>query len=406
MRGRQRITLLGGKSVLQENKDRKQQVRTEIQNEDANQILNTPKDDYVEYILSEYGYGRVNINLDDAELDVEDYSADANASIIIPVRGEVDVLKYDPQSSRMKSYQAEVIPSAGDKDVYELHIDLPHPGTRRGWNKERVDKAASKVTEYIEDLWPNLEGDFEQFESQLETYAADQFEKRRKEAREQREAFGNSKFPLRKRDDTPETFSIKPPDRREKIELPEVKTDTASDPVPTVPDGTYQDILQAIHDIGNGFQQSPGLFRDYGEEDLRDFVRVFLEMNFESGTATAETFNKEGKTDILLKAADGTNVFVAECAFWSGKSKFQDKIDQLFGYLTWTDSKAAVVLFVDQQEMETIAGRIEEGAEEYDPVGELEDRVEKGWWQYTANFPDDPEREIDLAVLAFHIPAE
>lgn len=99
-------------------------------------------------------------------------------------------------------------------------------------------------------------------------------------------------------------------------------------------------------------------------------------MNFESGTATAETFNKEGKTDILLKAADRTNVFVAECAIWSGKSDFQDKIDQLFGYLTWTDSKAAVVLFVDRQEMETIAGRIEEGVEEYDSVGELEERVE------------------------------
>lgn len=82
------------------------------------------------------------------------------------------------------------------------------------------------------------------------------------------------------------------------------------------------------------------------------------------------------------------------------------KIEQLFGYLTWTDSKAAVILFVDRENMETIAGRIEDGAEEYEPVDGLVDHVEKGWWQYTAYFPSDPEREIDLAVLAFHIPGE
>lgn len=128
-------------------------------------------------------------------------------------------------------------------------------------------------------------------------------------------------------------------------------------------------------------------------------------MNFEAGTATGETFNKEGRTDILLRAKDGTNVFVAECAVWNGKEKFKDKVDQLFGYLTWRDSKAAVVLFVDRQEMEPVREQIEEGAEEHEAMDELVDRPDESWWQYQTHFPDNPEREADLAVQAFHIPS-
>jgi hypothetical protein len=392
--------------ILNENKERKRSAREEIQKEDAKTILNAEKGDYLDYIVDEYRYKDANFNLDKVQIDVESFSANADVTLIIPVSGNLEVLEYEPQRSLMKDYTADVEPVSGEGKVYELHIDLPKPGRRRDWTEERIEREVESVKEYIETDWGRLQGDIEEFNDQLRSHAEQEFEKRREEAREKRELFGQVDYPLRHRSDTPDTFSIETPERREMIQKPEPEGDTALDPVPTVPEETYNEILEAVNDIGRGFERSPHLFNEYGEEDLRDFIRVFLEMNFESGTATGETFNKEGKTDILLRTDDGTNVFVAECAVWDGEKYFKSKIDQLFGYLTWRDSKAAVVLFVDRKDMESVREKIEGGAEEHETISELVERQNESWWQYRAHFPDDPDREVDLAVLAFHIPSE
>lgn len=406
MFGSNTIDLFAEESITQENRERKRQAREEIQAEDADKILNTEKDDYVDYIVNQYQYGRATINVDDAQIDPNSYANDADVTLIVPMTGNTDVLEYKPQTSRMKSYTARIESVPGEEHVTELHIDLPSPGGRRSWTEDRIEKEVDNVIDYIETDWDRLQNDIENFDGELRRHAESKFEERRREAREAQEMFGSVDIPLRKRDDTPETWSIDPPERRATIQKPEAEAETAGQPAPTVPEDTYNDILEAVNDIGTGFERSPRLFQDYGEEDLRDFVRVFLEMNFESGTATGETFNKDGKTDILLRASDGTNVFVAECAVWSGKEGFKDKIDQLFGYLTWRDSKAAVVLFVDRKNMESVRDQIEDGAEEHDAVNELVDQSDESWWQYQAQFPDNPDREADLAVLAFHIPSE
>jgi hypothetical protein len=62
------------------------------------------------------------------------------------------------------------------------------------------------------------------------------------------------------------------------------------------------------------------------------------------GQATGETFNFQGKTDILIRV-DEKNVFIAECKFWKGEKVFIGTIDQLLSYLSWRDTKAAVIVF-------------------------------------------------------------
>ena len=79
------------------------------------------------------------------------------------------------------------------------------------------------------------------------------------------------------------------------------------------------------------------------EEQIRDLILVDLNGHYE-GDATGETFNNQGKTDILIRA-DGKNVFIAECKFWEGQKALHTAIDQILGYLTWRDTKAALLLF-------------------------------------------------------------
>jgi hypothetical protein len=67
---------------------------------------------------------------------------------------------------------------------------------------------------------------------------------------------------------------------------------------------------------------SPHAFSAMGEEDQRSHFLVQLNGAFQ-GQATGETFNFQGKTDILICiCVDGKNTFIAECKFWKGEKSF------------------------------------------------------------------------------------
>jgi hypothetical protein len=97
------------------------------------------------------------------------------------------------------------------------------------------------------------------------------------------------------------------------------------------------------------FERLPSTYAGKDEESLRDHLILQLEPRFEY-SSTGETFNKSGKTDILVRHQK-SNIFVAECKFWGGAKKHFETIDQMLSYLTWRDSKTAIVYFMDTKEM-------------------------------------------------------
>jgi len=90
-------------------------------------------------------------------------------------------------------------------------------------------------------------------------------------------------------------------------------------------------------------ERSPSAFKNMQEEDIRQHFLVQLNGQYE-GQATGETFNLEGKTDILIRV-EGKNIFIAECKFWKGPESLKKAIDQLLDYTTWRDTKTAIVVF-------------------------------------------------------------
>ncbi len=62
------------------------------------------------------------------------------------------------------------------------------------------------------------------------------------------------------------------------------------------------------------------------------------------GTATGETFNKRGKTDIYIPF-DNKFGYIGECKIWHGIKKFNEAIEQLFSYMTWRDTKTSLIIF-------------------------------------------------------------
>jgi hypothetical protein len=94
-------------------------------------------------------------------------------------------------------------------------------------------------------------------------------------------------------------------------------------PEPALAQSDYEEILDIMKNMTRVMELSPHAFLEMDEEALRSHFLVQLNGAYE-GDATGETFNFQGKTDILIRK-DGKNVFVAECKFWKGEKAFLDR---------------------------------------------------------------------------------
>lgn len=166
---------------------------------------------------------------------------------------------------------------------------------------------------------------------------------------------------------------------------------------------TYLQVLQVLRRIGRSFETKPNNYIDKDEEGIRDAFLPVLETYFESCTATGETFNRNGKTDLLVRHTDGTNIFIGECKFWKGSKHLSDAINQLFDrYITWRDTNAAMIIFVKQDNITDIIRKIKKTCESHEYFVKHAGSHEDNSFSYIFHLPNDSERMISLEVLVFH----
>lgn len=156
------------------------------------------------------------------------------------------------------------------------------------------------------------------FNDSLEALLSQAFDDRKTQLLKKHDVISALGIPVRKATGTPSTFSV--PAKRTPVISSKPKPEVTAKgykPEPTLDDAIYRQILKIIHDVGKQFERLPSTYAGKDEEHLRDHMLLILEPNFE-GSATGETFNKKGKTDILLRH-ENSNVFVAELKYWHGK---------------------------------------------------------------------------------------
>jgi hypothetical protein len=128
---------------------------------------------------------------------------------------------------------------------------------------------------------------------------------------------------------------------------------------------------------------------------------VTLSPHFES--VTGETFNKQGKTDILIRH-QGMNVFIGECKFWRGARQHATTIDQILSYLTWRDSKAAILYFIKNTKLDPVLNQIADETLKHAAFVERKGSPSEGWLDYRFHLLNDDTRNVYLAILCFHFP--
>jgi hypothetical protein len=102
-------------------------------------------------------------------------------------------------------------------------------------------------------------------------------------------------------------------------------------------------------------ERTPSVAAKAKEEEIRDLLLVGLNAQFQRD-AGGELFNGAGKTDILIRVED-RNIFIGECRVWSGPKTMDDALEQLFGYLVWRDTKAAILLSIRNKDVSAVMAR-------------------------------------------------
>lgn len=313
----------------------------------------------------------------------------------IPFDGDESLLKVQPSS--WLSWQ----PSVYTKNGYVCFDIVAFDPN----DSEVIRRDAENTLGALRQLSGFVVSDVSQFNSALKHEAREAVRSRKQRFMQKNNLLASLGVPIRKRSDVSETFAI--PARREPRKIvfpkPEVR-DSNFKPEPALDATNYREILKVIYDTGKTWERLPSTYRDKGEEDLRDHLIMMLSPHFSlEGTVTGETFNKDGKTDILVRW-QSHNVFVAECKFWGGEKRYLETIDQLLGYLTWRDSKAAVILFDRNKDISASLKAIESATPSHSNYLGSIGKNEEGWFDYRFHIRGDRNREVRIAVLVFHFP--
>src|SRR5690606_31685277 len=218
------------------------------------------------------------------------------------------------------------------------------------------------------------------FNSSLKSNLNSVFSKRKNALLNKNNLMSSLGVPLKRKNSTTNTFSVPKPQLKEKIKISKpVVTEKGFKPEPTLNEESYRHILKLINDVGKNFERLPSIYKGKGEEDLRDHILMTLDPNFELGSASGETFNKSGKTDIQLRY-DSSVIFIAECKFWSGEKGYLNTISQLLNYLTWRDTKASVILFVKQKDFSSILEKVKTSTENHENFLSYVNNTDENWF--------------------------
>ena len=87
-----------------------------------------------------------------------------------------------------------------------------------------------------------------------------------------------------------------------------------------------------------------------------------------------------------------------------GPKAFTETIDQILGYLSWRDTKAAIILFVRNKNFSDVLAQIVPVVEDHPSHKKTLTNPDETDFRFVFGQRDDPNREIHLAVLVFPVP--
>jgi hypothetical protein len=389
----------------------RQQLMAEIEAMDGDRLLNTSVADLCEYferkywvdvpvlrindIVADQGETQFDISQDPMRPFIDRshpvYQKGTAIEVSIPFEGDAKAFKIQPTSFTSNPPCGEVRGSA---------VVLTFEGT--DLTTEAVSREIKGALSNIEGYLTTLRGDAKGLNAQLRPLATGAIERRREKLLRDRNLLASLGFRMKERQGAPRTY-VAPEVRRKLSPVMPQATSVPFKPEPTLSSPDYDHILDVIQGMVQVMERSPSAFVSMDEAALRSHFLVQLNGHYE-GQATGETFNYDGKTDILIRS-EGKNIFVAECKFWRGPKKLTETIDQLLGYSCWRDTKVAVILFNRNKDFSKVVEAIPEVVRAHANCKRYVGRQSETNFRFVFAHRDDRNREMVLTVLAFDVPS-
>lgn len=407
------MKLYSGNSFELFSGEHKNKIRHEIESQSENYILNVNLDDYVNFLFQkerldvpELRLGEIFVDSSEREIPgsrfpldflISDKSRKIKKRVIIyhiPYQGDIKLLQLRPNPFVLMTYEVEIdhVQRCMLIEVIDFYND-----------PVRIKQSFELELNYLTKNYENVRRNCNDFNEYLKGYLRSVVEERKKYVLEKSDLLAALGVPIKQREGVSNTFSVPNPKLKERIVVKPIVQEGAIKPEPALDEENYRRILKIINDVGKNFERMPSTYKGKSEEDIRDHILLVVDPNFELGSAGGETFNKSGKTDISLRY-DSSVVFVAECKYWRGEKVLLKTIDQLLNYLTWRNSKVAIVNFVQNVEFSDVMSKVKSTVVKHSNFLSESPNSDRTWFNYKFHLNGDRSRELDLAVISFHLP--
>jgi hypothetical protein len=386
-------------------------MQQDIEKQNANELLNSSTDDLARHYASKYSIDVPVLHPEEILVDQREtpinvshdrmryfsdrsgphYVTGTSVDVEIPFSGEKECFSF--QASRYSSNPPRARISSGNVQFSIVGTDLDPTRVR-----SEIDRMVLSLNEHLE--W--LRNDVRTFNQSLFATAKTSIERRKQKLLKDQNLVSGLGFRMKERNNLA-TYAAPSVQRviRAQVAKPTAGRE-AFRPEPTLLPDDYEYILKVLQNMVTVMERSPAAFQKMDEESLRTHFLVQLNGHFE-GDATAETFNFEGKTDILVKS-EGRNIFIGECKFWTGEKGYLETISQVLSYLSWRDTKAAVLVFNRNKDFSGVLKTIEQATLTHESCKRLLLKRTESSWSYLFGHKDDANREIIITVQVYNIP--
>lgn len=320
------------------------------------------------------------------------YVQGTRLNIAVPYSGDKGLWQIQPSTYSLSGYP--------DVIVYDDRIILTVEYADDDSNPDSIKTGIIRNMQSLSSAVTNLNNDVSRHNTSVPQQVKEAIARKRKLAMESNQAIEALGIPMKKRDE-PLSYTVPLVRKNISVEKPKVSTEPYKSE-PFLNESDYSDILKIMKSMSLVIERNPEAFKTLDEEAIRTHFLLQLNGHYK-GNATGETFNASGKTDILIREGD-RNIFIAECKFWKGQKSFNDAIDQLLGYLTWRDTKCALLVFNKTKDSETVRLKLIEVMEKRSEYLKTIFHNQDGDSRYIFIKKDEPGKEIIITTQIYDIP--
>ena len=392
-------------------REREDRVYAEIEGLKSDYVLKVSLDDLTEHLAGKYRIEPVVLLTDrihivgsgDTKMDMSGdprYAAPPGERCLIPAtlvefavpfQGDAIIFDLAPSTTNFNPPRAVI-------DGMELRFRYVRPDHDHAAMRAEFDRDVQNVQQYLD--WGN--NDIGRFNANLGPQIRRRLDQRKEKFLKDQGMVAALGFPLKPRTGVSNTYAA-PVKRKISPTLKPAVPPGAFKPEPALEEAVYEHILGVASNMVQVMERSPKAFVSMGEEDLRTHILVLLNYLYE-WQASGETFNYDGKTDILIRA-EGKNIFIAECKFWTGAKAFTGTIDQLLNYVSWRDTKTAIIIFNRNRDTSAVIAQISDLVKKHPNFKrEITTYKHETGFRFVLGLRDDKNRELTMTVLVFDVP--